>query len=154
MATDYTNIIDDVVAKNIIAVLRAEDKFSQIKINQDYEIISSGSVWFNLLPLSDEHYQYTTAGEDRFLTFSLRIYLKTGKLINKSSFNRLSDWCERIKRVLKDSRNYRSGGTTYWSDLKVLTIDYNPSLTDSEEELQGIQIAELTLQLWNQERDS
>lgn len=152
--TDFTNIIDDVVGKKIIEVLRTENRLKSVKITQDETIEKSGSIWFNLLSTGDDHFEYTTNGEQRLYTFSLRIYLKTGKPQISKSFNRMSDWCEFIKRILKDNRNYRDTNQTYWLDLTVRSIDYVPVLTEDEDDMRNVQIAELIMDCHNLEKDS
>jgi len=155
MATSFTNIIDDTIAANVIAVLQGEDKFGQIDIKQDDEVEPSGAVFFNLVAQLDEHIQYVTLGEDRLYTFSLRIYLKTErKTQRRGSLNRLTDWGERVKKVLKNNRNYSKSGDTIWSNLTIIGVDYNPALDEIEEAIEGYKIVELIFNCWYQERDS
>lgn len=152
--TTYVNVIDDRIIDNLIKVIHTENRLKTVPVNVDFDFTQrKNAVYFILLPELDEHFQYTTDGEHRLYTFTLRIYLRTGERRGKLYFERITDWTELVKRLLKDNCDYEDS-INMWHDLKVNAIDYNPDRSEEENEQTNLQIAEMTISLFNLEKDA
>ena len=116
--TFKTNILDP------LDILLA-DEFS-IPIHYDSEFEIRGTQFFNIIPLIDELIENRIGSEVRNYSATIRYYRNVpGQKRKNTHVSPAMEICERLKRLIKNNSNHTSGGTYYWHDGSLESINYN-----------------------------
>ncbi len=133
MTITFSNIYNDNIFDGLKKIITTE--FTKMPIYNDLPFVSRGGTMFLNIQITDDvDEENFVMGALRRISVSIRLYQRLEGMkefnTNKSIQNR---YAERIRSLIEEQSNYTVSSNTQWINGEVVEIDYNPDLTEDEQ---------------------